>query len=845
MSLRLRASLETLHRYRIEQALPSHVGVSVQAYDTHLHRHVVLRLYGPRDEPDRALAGARLVSRVRHPSVVEIHDAGLLGSADARSVYVAVERLSPSSSLRAWLRRRPKASAVRAVFDELAQGLQAAHDAGVVHGRLDDAAARVRPDGRVVLVEFRGDATPLQDQLALAALWRGATARWRNTRRDAVLRRVARSPYASVDALRRAVLEAQRPRRWPWVFGAALAAGVAAALWPFADDAPTCRERTRWATAAVWSAERAGEVREGLLASGSLQAEAIADRLVPILDDHVGRLKVSATAACEPGDAVLPAQAGLRTQCHQRLLDELDGLLRLFERADVAIADRALEVALQLQDPATCGRGVLEPATAQRAQLAEMGWVRALQRSGRHEDAYEAASSMLAEHPDASAAVRASLHDVRLETLRKRRDFDGALEEAKATYGLAIRARLPELQVRAAAAAVSIEGLDLRNAAQADAWLLQARRALAASGGDPVLEATIDAAEANLAYGRGDYEHALVLVDRAVASRSQALGSGDASVFKLRNNRAGILQALRRIDEAEVELRTLLRFQEEAYGSMNATVAQTHNNIGSSMLNTARFEDAVQTLGRAIEIWSATKGPAYADLGQAYTNLGTAHAQLGQAEQAFESLTAAVDVWTEAFGAENYRVGLARNNLAYAFLLEQRYGDVVGQAQEALRILVANYGPDHPDNVYPVTNLAMAKLGLGELEDAMRWAQEGVRLVRGREAELRGEHVQAMQTYAEVALGVARASPRDPLAGQEALGALRAACRLMDDLPATLQGRVRCHVLHAEAMLDFEAEGALEQGARALALLDEDDAVGAEHVEARARLVAHLGGAEP
>lgn len=840
LSARLSASLAALTRYRVERTLPSHRGVCILAHDTRLHRRVELRVYGPQNDPERALAGAQAASRVRHPAVVEIHDAGTLGPDDARSVYVAVEHLAPSHSLRAWLSNGPSRAEVRETFDTLAKGLHAAHEAGVVHGGLDGTAARVRSDGRAVLIEFRGSgATPAEDLRALARLWLRGSTGWGSARREAVLRRAVdprmRDPFATVDAFRRAMLDAERSRGWPALVVVAVAVTSAAAWWWGAEQAPQtpCPQRVASDAGAVWSPSRAEAVRSGLTSAGGPEAEGTAARLVPRIDAYMERWIEGATALCESDTP------DLRLACYAEARSELDSLLSLFEAADREDAAAALKAVSGLPDLGVCDRhrGDADPRGTDLSQ--EFGRLLALERTGRDDELYTAATELLANTGGLTNTQRARLHRFRASALFEQRAFGAAADEAKDSYAIARKAGAVREQVQAASLLVSIEGNERRNPEQASAWLKRAREAAETPGADPTLGALVDKSEANYAYGLGEYARALELIERSLATRTRLQGAEHPMAWSIRNNRAAVLRSLGRGEEANAEIQELLEHQIQTYGTMNATVARSYNNLGSGLAELGRYKESIQALVRAVEIWSATKGPQYADLGMAFTNLGRSYAQLTEYDQALENLQAAIDVWTNAFGPDDFRVGIARNNLSAAYTLMERHDEAATQGEEAYRIQVARNGADHPDNVYPITNLAHSYAKLERLTEARKWADEGVRIVRGRESELPIEFYKAVAISGEVRLIQARARPQDADLVALALGEMRQACALSESMTEGIDP-ANCYTLLAEALLDFGAQDAETVATRAISMIDASETTRAAHADARRRIVARV-----
>jgi serine/threonine protein kinase len=143
-------------RYRIEEEIGAGgMGVVYRAYDEKLERDLALKVLAPGALNDEAARKrfrneARILSRLNHPAIQTIHDFDTFDGHD----YL-VSELVPGLSLDTRLQSGalPEKEIIDLGF-QLAQGLEAAHTAGVMHRDLKPANLRETPDGRLKILDF-------------------------------------------------------------------------------------------------------------------------------------------------------------------------------------------------------------------------------------------------------------------------------------------------------------------------------------------------------------------------------------------------------------------------------------------------------------------------------------------------------------------------------------------------------------------------------------------------------------------------------------------------------------------------------------------------------------------
>jgi len=139
------------------------MGEVYSAYDPRLDRKVALKLLreAPGGEPaaratqERLLREAQSTARLAHRNIVVVYDAGTIEDrSGAGRVYLAME-LVDGRTLAAWLAERHRSwREIRDVFVAAAEGLQAAHAAGLVHRDFKPQNVMVGRDGTVRVMDF-------------------------------------------------------------------------------------------------------------------------------------------------------------------------------------------------------------------------------------------------------------------------------------------------------------------------------------------------------------------------------------------------------------------------------------------------------------------------------------------------------------------------------------------------------------------------------------------------------------------------------------------------------------------------------------------------------------------
>jgi len=166
----------TLSHYRILQQIGAGgTGVVYRAHDERLDRDVALKILSPGTvvgtaAPKRFRQEALALSKLNHPNIATVHDFDTQDGTD-----FLVEEFIEGLSLDAMLSSGPLSEKeIIKLGSQLADGLAAAHEHGVIHRDLKPANLRVTPEARLKILDF-GLALMLHRETSPTALTESVT----------------------------------------------------------------------------------------------------------------------------------------------------------------------------------------------------------------------------------------------------------------------------------------------------------------------------------------------------------------------------------------------------------------------------------------------------------------------------------------------------------------------------------------------------------------------------------------------------------------------------------------------------------------------------------------------
>ncbi|MBI4466247.1 MAG: serine/threonine protein kinase, partial [Acidobacteria bacterium] len=147
---------QTISHYRVTAKLgEGGMGAVYRAQDEKLQRAVALKflpadLVADRQGRERLLKEARAASRLNHPNIATIYEVGEAGE----TPFIAMELVGGESLKQTLLRGALPAAQLLEVARQIAEGLNEAHQAGVLHRDIKPANIMLDTKGRVKILDF-------------------------------------------------------------------------------------------------------------------------------------------------------------------------------------------------------------------------------------------------------------------------------------------------------------------------------------------------------------------------------------------------------------------------------------------------------------------------------------------------------------------------------------------------------------------------------------------------------------------------------------------------------------------------------------------------------------------
>jgi len=218
--------------------------------------------------------------------------------------------------------------------------------------------------------------------------------------------------------------------------------------------------------------------------------------------------------------------------------------------------------------------------------------------------------------------------------------------------------------------------------------------------------------------GRGQYDEARGLLERALAITEIAYGPDCFEAAAQLANLAAVLQDMGRFGDARVCLERALAVVETTHGDAHPAVATLAGNLGSLLTQLGEPTQARLCLERALAVDETLLGPDHPDVATDLSNLAVLLWSGGDTLEARRCFDEALSIDEATHGADDPVVARDLANLALVLAELGDLGEARRGLERALAIVESAFGPGHPEVATHLNNLAMVLQDSGRFADA-------------------------------------------------------------------------------------------------------------------------------
>lgn len=211
---------------------------------------------------------------------------------------------------------------------------------------------------------------------------------------------------------------------------------------------------------------------------------------------------------------------------------------------------------------------------------------------------------------------------------------------------------------------------------------------------------------------------ALANYRQSLAILEAAYGPDHPKVGMAHNNFAVALYGVGRFEECEEHHRRGLQIRRRVLGPDHPDVGVSQFNLGSVILTQGRPKEAMEHLEDSLRIREQAFGFRHVSVAQSEGALGRAHMEVGEVDEGRAMLERSLSTYEDTRGPVHMDTAVALELVAWADRVGKRFQDALPLQTRALKIREQVMGKEDPSLVFPLVELGINYLELGQPEPA-------------------------------------------------------------------------------------------------------------------------------
>ncbi len=133
----------------------------------------------------------------------------------------------------------------------------------------------------------------------------------------------------------------------------------------------------------------------------------------------------------------------------------------------------------------------------------------------------------------------------------------------------------------------------------------------------------------------------------------------------------------------------------------------------------SKYDEALVALQRALALYQKRLGPDHISVARTLDGIATVYIDQGKLEDAYDLDKQALSIAENALGATHPSLTIFLNNMGNCLLFLGRYEEARVSLERALQIAEQTLGPEHPGTIAPLDTLGGVLLSLGRYDEAL------------------------------------------------------------------------------------------------------------------------------
>ncbi len=268
--------------------------------------------------------------------------------------------------------------------------------------------------------------------------------------------------------------------------------------------------------------------------------------------------------------------------------------------------------------------------------------------------------------------------------------------------------------------------------------------------GDPLTVAEMQNTLGESLLGLGEPSQAIILIEKARATRVAKLGPDHPDTFTSMANLASGYQAAGQLGRALPLFEETLRLRKAKLGPDHADTLRSMNNLALSYQAAGQLARALPLMEETLKLLKAKLGPDHPDTLGSMNNLALGYQSAGKLDRALPLFEETLKLAKTKLGPDHPNTLRSMCNLAEGYYAAGQLNRALPLMEETLRLMKAKLGPDHPHTLSSMNNLALGYQAAGQLDRALPLMEETLRLMKAR---LGPDHPDTLKSMGNLAGG--------------------------------------------------------------------------------------------